>query len=139
MSLIDLEFNMQIKYLLIFRITKRMENFRKQIYFFLVFTLLSGCASRIENNIINSPFKGVNLSVPAKNWQTSFLTGNGTHGVMVPGDALVEKQIFCHEALFMPQYPPVPAPDLASRLSEIRELIISGKNREAGSVNGRGG
>ena len=108
-----------------------MKNPGQQIYFFLVLTLLSGCASKIENNITNSPVKGVNLSVPAKNWQTSFLTGNGTHGVMVPGDALMEKQIFCHEALFMPQYPPVSAPDLASRLSEIQELILSGKNREA--------
>jgi alpha-L-fucosidase 2 len=103
----------------------------RQIYFFFMLTLFYGCESRIENNVLNSSFRGVQLNVPAENWQTSFLTGNGTHGVMVPGDALMEKQIFCHEALFMPQYPPVSAPDLSSRLPEIRELILKGKNREA--------
>ena len=107
-----------------------MENLWKQIYFFFLVTLFYGCLSRTENNFSDSSFKGVYLNTPAENWQTSFLTGNGTHGVMVPGDALEEKQIFCHEALFMPQYPPISAPDLASRLSEIRELILSGKNRE---------
>ena len=108
-----------------------MKNLEQQIYFFLVFTLLYGCLSKTENNVLDSSFKGVYLNTPAENWQTSFLTGNGTHGVVVPGDALEEKQIFCHEALFMPQYPPASAPNLASRLSEIRELILSGKNREA--------
>ena len=93
-----------------------MENLLKQIYFFFLLTLFYGCLSRTENNFSDSSFRGVYLNTPAANWQTSFLTGNGTHGVMVPGDALEEKQIFCHEALFMPQYPPVSAPNLASRL-----------------------
>ena len=48
--------------------------------------------------------------------------------MMVPGDALMEKH-FCHEAFYAP-IPTISAPDLASRLSEIRELILSGKNRE---------
>lgn len=91
-----------------------------------------GCAGSVENSsLLHSPSKGVVLKAPAENWEKSFLTGNGTLGVVVPGDALKEKQIFCHEALFMPQYPPVLAPDLASRSSEVRELILKGKNKEA--------
>ncbi len=108
-----------------------MRNLKQQIFFFVMLTFFCGCLSKTENSVSDSSLRGVYLNTPAENWQTSFLTGNGTHGVVVPGDALEEKQIFCHEALFMPQYPPVSAPDLASRLPEIRELILKGKNKEA--------
>lgn len=109
-----------------------MKNLQQQTSFFFILILCYGCAGSVENSsLLHPPSKGVLLNAPAEKWETSFLTGNGTLGVVVPGDALKEKQIFCHEALFMPQYPPVSAPDLVSRLPEIRELILKGKNKEA--------
>ncbi len=59
------------------------------------------------------------------------LTGNGTIGAMVIGDPLNDRLILSHEKLFLPLYPPYPAPDLGSRLETIRGLILQGKSEEA--------
>jgi hypothetical protein len=66
--------------------------------------------------------------MPASRWEESLISGNGTIGLTMPGDALKDRIVFGHERLFLPEYPPYEAPDLGSRLPEIREAIFNGNN-----------
>ncbi len=62
------------------------------------------------------------------------LTGNGTQGALVIGHPVNERIILSHEKLFMPEYPPTDAPDLASNLETIRQMVLEGKGEEASEL-----
>ena len=108
------------------------------IYLFLLLFLAS-CGNIKESSenaieaqwLIDPPEKGFVTSRKATKWEEALLTGNGTTGAVVMSEVNNERLIVCHERLFMPQYPPFPAPDLGSRLGAIRELLLDGKNEEA--------
>ena len=87
----------------------------------------------IKDLEISNPQHGFISNVPASCWEESLISGNGTIGLTMPGDALEDRIVFGHERLFLPEYPPYEAPDLGSRLPDIREAILNGKN-EAGTT-----
>ena len=104
---------------------------------FLISLVLSSCNKREEESggstdwLLQPPTHGFVTSKSATKWEESLLTGNGTIGALVIGDAIQERVIFSHEKLFMPRYAPYPAPDLGSRLSKTRELLLDGRNEDA--------
>ncbi len=107
---------------------------------FIAFIItIVGCAERpgagkshsSDNFLIEPPKQGYVTQRQAAKWEEAMLTGNGTIGALVIGDPLSDRLILSHEKLFMPQYPPYPAPDLGSRLERIRSLILAGKNQDA--------
>jgi len=67
------------------------------------------------------------------------LTGNGTIGALVFGDPLDERIILSHEKLFMPEYPPYPAPPLYKYLDQMRELTAQGRGDKAAELLVRAG
>ena len=83
---------------------------------------------------IENPDHGFISTEPASRWEESLICGNGTIGLTMPGDAVKDRIIFGHERLFMPEYQPYEAPDLGSRLPEIREAIFNGRNVEAAEI-----
>jgi hypothetical protein len=77
------------------------------------------------------PEHGFVSGQPASKWDESLICGNGTIGLTMTGDALKDRIIFSHVELFLPRYPPTAAPDLRSRLDEIRELVRKGDGETA--------
>ena len=73
---------------------------------------------------------------PAGHWHDAMVTGNGTLGAMVYGGPATERIVVNHERLYEPlSDSPVPVPDIASALPEIRRLQAAGKYREAYDVS----
>ncbi len=101
------------------------------IIVFVVFGI-SACSNETgETLLIEIPEHGFVSLLGPKKWEESLVSGNGTLGALVPGDPSKERIIFSHEKLFMPEYPPTEAPDLASHMEKIREWVIAGKGDKA--------
>jgi len=93
---------------------------------------ISACSNETDKKLlIEIPEHGFVSLLGPKRWEESLVSGNGTLGALVPGDPLKERIIFSHEKLFMPEYPPTEAPDLASHMDKIREWVIAGKGDKA--------
>lgn len=90
--------------------------------------------SRSEELLISPPSHGYFSRLPASIWEESMLTGNGRSGALVFGNPLNERIILSHEKLFMPEYPPYPAPPLHKYLDEMRELTLKGQGDEAAKL-----
>ena len=80
------------------------------------------------------PVHGAISREPAKTWEQAMVTGNGLLGAMVYGAPLDETIIVNHGRLYLPMWQPMPPPDTASRLPEIRHLLASGKYRQAANL-----
>ncbi|MHC4265326.1 MAG: glycoside hydrolase N-terminal domain-containing protein, partial [Planctomycetota bacterium] len=104
----------------------------------IILSLMSfnACASqaKTDEQLIDWPEHGFVSRLAASKWEESMLTGNGTTGALVPGDALDERIILSHEKLFMPEYPPYEAPPLHKYLDEIRELTLNGQGNKASEL-----
>lgn len=112
---------------------KRLTNFLilVLIFGFDVFGI-SACSNETDKKLlIEIPEHGFVSLLGPKRWEESLVSGNGTLGALVPGDPSKERIIFSHEKLFMPEYPPTEAPDLASHMDKIREWVIAGKGDKA--------
>ena len=93
---------------------------------------ISACSNETgETLLIEIPEHGFVSLLGPKKWEESLVSGNGTLGALVPGDPSKERIILSHEKLFMPEYPPTEAPDLASHMEKIREWVIAGKGDKA--------
>ena len=93
---------------------------------------ISACSNETDKKLlIEIPEHGFVSLLGPKRWEESLVSGNGTLGALVPGDPSKERIIFSHEKLFMPEYPPTEAPDLASHMEKIREWVIAGKGDKA--------
>ena len=93
---------------------------------------ISACSNETDKKLlIEIPEHGFVSLLGPKRWEESLVSGNGTLGALVPGDPSKERIIFSHEKLFMPEYPPTEAPDLASHMDKIREWVIAGKGDKA--------
>lgn len=93
------------------------------------------CAeTQADELLIPAPKHGFVSRMPASKWEESMLTGNGTIGALVFGNPLDERIILSHEKLFMPEYPPYPAPPLHKYLDQMRELTAQGKGDEAAEL-----
>jgi len=104
----------------------------------IIISLLSLAACSSQTNadewLIQPPEHGFVSRQQASKWEESMLTGNGTTGALVPGDPLDERIILCHEKLFMPEYPPYPAPPLYKYLDRMRELTLKGHGNKAAEL-----
>jgi len=91
-------------------------------------------AEDLDNLLLTPPEHGfVSLNTATK-WEESMLTGNGTLGALVIGHPANERIILSHEKLFMPEYLPTKAPDLASNLETFRQMVLEGKGEEASEL-----
>lgn len=86
-----------------------------------------------ENRIENTS-KGYHSWLPASDPNQAMLIGNGTMGAMVFGDPHAETIIVSHSALYLPLRTPNEPINQASRLSEIRQLILEGNGAEAAKI-----
>ncbi|MCL8017232.1 glycoside hydrolase N-terminal domain-containing protein [Streptomyces sp. AS02] len=73
------------------------------------------------------PERGIHDTSPATTWQDGFLTGNGEYGAVFHGTPELEKVIFNHHRLVLPNgtramTPPV----LADRLEAVRDKALAG-------------
>lgn len=80
------------------------------------------------------PQRGFISSRPALEWGESLLTGNGTMGVMVPGNPIDETLYLSHAALYLPREKRSKSKPvvMSNVLPEIRKLCMEGKYKEAG-------
>jgi alpha-L-fucosidase 2 len=81
-----------------------------------------------------SPKRGFTSWLPARSWEESLLSGNGTIGTMVIGRPHDETVIMNHALLYLPASYPIEPIDQASRLDEIRQLILAGKYEKATKI-----
>ena len=81
-----------------------------------------------------NPSQGFISSKPATIWDESMISGNGTLGLLMPGDANNDRFVLSHESLFMPKFPPTKAPDLGSRLDDTRNYILNGESEKAADI-----
>ena len=97
--------------------------------------IICACSySQSSGELIDPPAHGFLTKQKAKIWEESLVCGNGTLGALVLGDPQKDRIILSHERLFMPEYPPTEAPNLASRLDEIKKLVLDGKGKQAAEV-----
>ncbi|WP_207422582.1 glycosyl hydrolase family 95 catalytic domain-containing protein [Desertivirga brevis] len=101
--------------------------------YFLVLLAASPAIAQTFDPFV-APERGFTSWQPAQNWEHSLLTGNGTMGAMVIGQPHAETVILSHNQLYIPVAEPKTPIDQASRLSEIRKLIIEGKGSEAAKI-----
>jgi hypothetical protein len=87
-----------------------------------------------DNLLISQPEHGFVSVTPASKWEESMLTGNGIIGALVAGHPISEQIILSHEKLFMPEFPPTPAPDIGSNLSTIRQMVLEGQGEQASEL-----
>ena len=66
------------------------------ISLFAVLIILFSCKNQ---SLIEAPQHGFISNNPASKWEESLITGNGTIGALVIGDALNERIILSHEKL----------------------------------------
>jgi hypothetical protein len=81
-----------------------------------------------------TPSRGFVSLEPAPNWSHALLTGNGTMGALVIGQPHDETLIFSQAELYIPLNEPKPPINQASRLTEIRKLLLEGKAEAAANI-----
>ncbi len=75
---------------------------------------------------IENPKHGFVSSKPASIWEESLISGNGTIGVLIPGDVNNDRIVLSHERIFLPRTPPIKGPDLGNILEETRKVLLEG-------------
>lgn len=76
---------------------------------------------------IPEPVHGTWESMPAARWEDAFLSGNGTHGVMVFGDPNDDRVVVNHHSLVRPNgSADARPPALAHRLPEVQDRLLAG-------------
>ena len=81
-----------------------------------------------------APAHGFVSRKPARDWEHSLLTGNGTMGAMVLGNPCLETIYLSHAALYFPRPDNDNPITMTSHLAHIRELCLDGKFQEASMV-----
>ena len=80
------------------------------------------------------PERGFFSRQSAATWEQALVTGNGKLGAMVFGVPLDETIIVNHGRLYLPLHPPLPPPDTAPLLPEMRRLMADGKYQQAADL-----
>lgn len=96
--------------------------------------LITSTGAAQQTDIFKTPERGFASWLPAPNWEHALLSGNGTLGAMVFGNPHEETIILNHSSLFLPQQKSDRPIDQASRLEEIRKLMLEGKFDEATKI-----
>ncbi|WP_241826832.1 glycosyl hydrolase family 95 catalytic domain-containing protein [Streptomyces graminilatus] len=77
--------------------------------------------------LVALPDRGIHDTVPADAWTDGFVTGNGEYGAVVYGDPALEKTVFNHHRLVLPNGTrDVAPPVLADRLEAVRDKALAG-------------
>lgn len=101
----------------------------------LIFSLITFVAVNSQKiAICEKPNIGFWSESPAKIWQESLLSGNGTLGVMVMGYPNTDTIITNHALLYMPINKPLLPINQGDHLSEIRELMLNGEYGKASQL-----
>ncbi len=106
----------------------------KKIFYlsFIFYLILSSCTKSIDLSMV--PERGFYSTRPAKKWEESLVTGNGTMGIMVEGNPFSERIVFNHALLYLPLYPTLKPVSQGDHLDEIRKLTLEGKYAEASKL-----
>jgi alpha-L-fucosidase 2 len=84
---------------------------------------------RIRRKIV--PQRGFCSIAPGKLVKEALTSGNGTMNIELLGEPYSEQILFHHERLIMPWKGPLEAPSIADIFSQVRQMVLDGKNREA--------
>jgi hypothetical protein len=85
-----------------------------------------------EKRKILLPDRCISSSIPARDLNDAFITGNGSHRIDILGDPLVDRIAFTHELCYEPAWDKTPEPpDFRGILPEIRRLLLEGNYEEA--------
>ncbi len=87
------------------------------------------CSSSDEQG--GAPSRGFWSGKPAKTWEQSLVTGNGTMGVLVMGQPISDTLILSHARLYMPLHEPLPPVNSGIKIDSIRQMMFAGKYGEA--------
>ncbi len=111
--------------------------FKANNFTWSIFILLLCCNSAkclAQSDAFKAPERGFTSWQPAANWEHAMLSGNGTMGAMVIGQPHNETILLSHSDLYIPLDEPKPTINQASRLAEIRKLLLEGKGTEAAKI-----
>ncbi len=86
-------------------------------------------AERIRQKIV--PQRGFCSIAPGELVSEALTSGNGAMKIELMGDPYSEKILFHHESLLMPWKRPMEAPNIADIFSQVRQMLLDGKNKEA--------
>lgn len=75
---------------------------------------------------ISDVTRGIVSETPSWSWETALTCGNGEHGALVLGRPLDEVIVVNRAGLFLPLNPPIPPPNQAAILPELRTLLAAG-------------
>jgi alpha-L-fucosidase 2 len=99
----------------------------------LLFPALTVLGQQIGTPFV-TPARGFSSWQPAASWEHALVSGNGTMGALVMGQPHDETILLSHAQLYLPLNAPRQPIDQASRLPEIRQLMLAGKYSEAAKV-----
>lgn len=86
-------------------------------------------SERVRRKLI--PRRGFCSTAPGNLVSESLISGNGAMRIELMGDPYSEQILFRHENLLMPWKRPLEAPRVADIFSQVRQLVLAGKDREA--------
>lgn len=113
----------------------KIQEHMKYIRFSLGFVvLLWAGAQSVGGQGFPVPERGFVSWKPAPQWEDALLSGNGEVGTLVFGEPHDETIIINHALNHMPVRVPLPPINQASRLEEIRALIVQGRYDEAAAI-----
>lgn len=84
---------------------------------------------RVRRKIV--PQRGFCSIAPGNLASETLTSGNGAMNIELMGDPYSEQILFHHESLLMPWKRPLEAPNVADIFSQVRQLLLDGKNSEA--------
>ena len=84
---------------------------------------------RVRQKIV--PQHGFCSIAPGETVREALISGNGIMNIELMGDPYSEQIMFHHESLLMPWKRPLEAPRIAEIFSQVRQMILDGKNSEA--------
>ena len=84
---------------------------------------------RLARNII--PRHGFCSIAPGATLSEGLTSGNGAMNIELTGDPYAEQVLFHHESLLMPWRRPLEAPKVADIFTQVRQMVLDGKYKEA--------
>jgi len=84
---------------------------------------------RLVRNII--PRHGFCSIAPGATLSEGLTSGNGAMNIELTGDPYAEQVLFHHESLLMPWRRPLEAPKVADIFTQVRQMVLDGKYKEA--------
>lgn len=103
---------------------------KKILCFCIVLLALFSCKETVID-VSKIPEKGFHSSRPAKTWEESLVTGNGTMGTMIAGSPYSEAVVFNHALLYLPLHAPLKPVSQGKHLEKIQKMMLDKKFAEA--------